>query len=253
MTPRLEMVAVSDRGMVRSGNEDRVAVQPVVGLAVLADGMGGHNAGEVASGMAVELIVAEVLEKVDPAAALSSEDAAAIIAGSVQAANAHINAAGAASRERAGMGTTVVAALWHDDLVTVGHVGDSRLYCLRGADLLPMTLDHTLVQEIVNGGALTMAQARKVASRSVLTRAVGTESTVQVDVESFRAEPGDVYVLCSDGLSEMLDDGEIAAVLFGFGETLRAAADELVRRANENGGTDNVSVILVRAAAESAA
>jgi protein phosphatase len=248
MTPPLDMVAVSDRGRIRAGNEDRVAAQAAIGLAVLADGMGGHNAGEVASGMAVELIVADALQLVDPAAALDASQAQALIAECIARANARIHAAGSASRERAGMGTTVVAALWHDASVTVGHVGDSRCYLLRGPDFTQLTRDHTLVQERVDSGIMSFAEARSAASRNILTRALGSEAAVNIDLDTYETEPGDVYLICSDGLTEMLDDSEIAAVLVGFGSTLRSAADELVRRANANGGVDNVSVILVRTA-----
>ena len=249
MTPRLDMVAVSDRGMVRPGNEDRVAVQPPVGLAVLADGMGGHNAGEVASGMAVELIVADALERIDPAAALPDDDARALIADHITRANARIYAAGAESRERSGMGTTIVAALWHDASLTVGHVGDSRCYRLRGPDLTRLTRDHTLVQGRVDLGALTPDEARTAPGRNILTRALGSEPNVEVDLDTHATQPEDLYLLCSDGLTEMLPDVEIAAVLVAFGSRLRDAADELVRRANANGGVDNVSIILVRTAA----
>lgn len=253
MTPALDMVAVSDRGRLRAGNEDRVAAQAAIGLAVLADGMGGHNAGEVASGMAVELIVAAALGSVDPAALLTAAAAQALVADHIAHANARIHAAGSASRERAGMGTTVVEALWHDSSVTVGHVGDSRCYLLRGPDFTRLTRDHTLVQERVDSGALSFAEARHAASRNILTRALGSEREVDIDLDTYETRPGDVYLLCSDGLTEMLEDSEIAAVLVGFGATLRSAADELVRRANENGGVDNVSVILVRAGGGSAA
>jgi protein phosphatase len=249
MTPALDMVAVSDRGMVRAGNEDSVAVNAGIGLAVLADGMGGHNAGEVASGMAVDLVVADALDKIDPAAPLSAQDAQALVAGHVAVANARVHAAGAAARERAGMGTTIVVALWHDTSLTLGHVGDSRCYRLRGYHLTQLTRDHTLVQEGVDRGALTLDQARLAASRNILTRALGTEPEVAVDLDTLATRAEDVYLLCSDGLTEMLDDSEIAAVIVAFGATLRVAADELVRRANANGGVDNVSVILVRQAA----
>ena len=253
MTPRLDMVAVSDRGMLRPGNEDRVAVQPAVGLAVLADGMGGHNAGEVASGMAVELIVAEALEEIDPAAPLDDVEARALVSGHIGRANARIYAAGAASPERKGMGTTIVAALWHDTSLTLGHVGDSRCYRLRGAGFTRLTRDHTLVQQRVDHGTLSAEAARTAPGRNILTRALGSEPAVEVDLDTHATQPEDVYLLCSDGLTEMLDDAEIAAVLVGFGGPLRAAADELVRRANANGGVDNVSVILVRAPASGSA
>jgi protein phosphatase len=151
------------------------------------------------------------------------------------------------------MGTTIVAALWHDTSVTVGHVGDSRFYRLRGSALTRLTRDHTLVQERVDRGTLSFDAARTAVSRNILTRALGTEPDVKIDLETHATVPGDVYLLCSDGLTEMLEDAEIASVLAGCGAALRSAADDLVRRANANGGIDNVSVILVRAAAEARA
>ena len=246
------MVAISDRGVVRRQNEDRVAVQPAIGLAVLADGMGGHNAGDVASGMAVELIVADALTSIAPAADLTDADAQTLVAEYIRGANAQIHVAGASNRERSGMGTTVVVALWHGSSLTVGHVGDSRCYLLRGSDLLQLTRDHTLVQERVDLGALSFDDARRAPGRNILTRALGTDVHVEVDLDTYETQSGDIYLLCSDGLTEMLEDSEIAAVLVGFGPTLRSAAEELVRRANANGGVDNVSVILARAASESA-
>jgi serine/threonine protein phosphatase PrpC len=245
----LEMVAVSDRGRVRPGNEDCAAVHPEIGLAVLADGMGGHNAGEVASGMAVSLIGEGMLLDIDGEVPLTPERARGLIAAQVSSANAQIHAAGAARRDRTGMGTTVVVSLWHEGAVSVGHVGDSRFYRRRGNDLAQLTRDHTVVQEQVDRGYLSPAEAKRAPGRNILTRALGTDAHVDADLDTFDTAPGDVYLLCSDGLTEMLADVEIGGVLAAFGASLDAAADELVRRANENGGVDNISVILVRVGA----
>jgi protein phosphatase len=247
MISSLDMAALSDCGRVRAGNEDCVAAQPQVGLAVLADGMGGHNAGEVASRMAVDAIVAGVLAALEPGASPSSADVRALIAGAVTAANDHIHEEGRSSRERAGMGTTVVVALWHGASVTVAHVGDSRFYRLRGTELAQLTRDHTLVQDGLERGALTPEQARLAPARNILTRALGSEPAVEIDLHTHAAQPGDLYLLCSDGLTEMLEDAEIAAVLSGAGESLHGIAEALVERANANGGVDNVSVVLARA------
>jgi PPM family protein phosphatase len=253
MTPRLEMAAVSDRGMLRAGNEDCVAVDPDLGLAVLADGMGGHNAGEVASRMAVDTVVAGMRQSLDSNFTPSSDETRSLVLRHVGHANAEIYAAGSASRERAGMGTTIVVALWHDAQLIVAHVGDSRCYRLRGDTLTQITRDHTVVQAHVDAGALSSAQARTAAARNILTRALGTEASVEIDVATHDCEAADIWLLCSDGLTEMLDDPEIASVVAKPSATLQEIADELVRRANDNGGVDNVSVILVRAAHRSAA
>ena len=253
MTPRLEMAALSDRGVLRAGNEDCVAVEPAIGLAVLADGMGGHNAGEVASRMAVDVVLAGMRQSLDSNFTPSADEAHALVARHVRNANAEINAAGSASRERTGMGTTIVVALWHDAQLTLGHVGDSRCYRLRGEALTQLTRDHTVVQAHVDAGALSAAQARVAAARNILTRALGTEPEVEVDLATHQCERGDVWLLCSDGLTEMLDDLEIARVVAEPAATLQEIADELVRRANGAGGVDNVSVILVRACGGSSA
>jgi serine/threonine protein phosphatase PrpC len=245
----VDMVARSDRGRVRAGNEDCAAVYPEIALAVLADGMGGHNAGEVASGMAVSLIGEGMLLDIDPSSPLTPERARDLIATQIAHANAQILAAGAARRERSGMGTTVVVSLWHEGAVSVGHVGDSRMYRRRGDDLTQLTRDHTFVQGRVDRGELLPADARRAAGRNILTRALGTEPHVDIDLATFDTAPDDVYLLCSDGLTEMLEDGEIDAVLAAFRGQLDAAADELVRRSNEAGGVDNVSVIVVRVGA----
>jgi protein phosphatase len=239
--------------MLRSGNEDSVAVDPAIGVAVLADGMGGHNAGEVASRIAVDTVIAGMRQSLDSNFIPSGADAEALVARHVRHANAEIYAAGSARSDRKGMGTTIVVALWHEGEVTIGHVGDSRCYRLRGETLTQLTRDHTLVQEHVDAGALSAAQARIAAARNILTRALGTEAVVEIELAAHDCAPGDVYLLCSDGLTEMLDDDEIARVVAAPRGTLQEAADELVRRANDNGGVDHVSVILVRAAGGSAA
>ena len=251
MTPALEMAAVSDRGQVRAHNEDRVAAFPQLGLALLADGRGGHKAGAVASGMAVDLMGEAMRAALLSGEPLTAEGARSLIAGHIVRANAQIHAAGDSRREYGGMGTTLVVALWHGAWVSVGHVGDSRFYRLRDGALTRLTRDHTLIQEQVDRGMLSAGDARTAAGRNILTRALGTEPNVDADVDTFESAAADVYVLCSDGLTEMLEDEEIAGVLAAPGVHLGSAAAELVRRANDNGGVDNVSVILVRASAAS--
>jgi protein phosphatase len=144
------------------------------------------------------------------------------------------------------MGTTLVVALWHGGFVTTGHVGDSRLYRLRRGELTQLTRDHSVAQERVERGTLTPQEARVTPIRNILTRAVGTEAEVKADVRTTRTEAGDLYLLCSDGLTEMVADAAIAQVLEASGSGLEAAAGALVRLANDGGGVDNISVALVR-------
>jgi serine/threonine protein phosphatase PrpC len=242
----VELAAVTHRGIVRSRNEDYVSAHPDIGLAVLADGMGGHSAGDVASRMAVETIVEGIESAPASAAAPGQASAQSLIAEHIDRANAKIHAAASAHREYAGMGTTVVVALWRDGEMSIGHVGDSRLYRLRQGELLQLTRDHTLVQQRVDSGSLTPDEARRAVGRNVLTRAVGSEAGVQIDLNTFETAPGDVYLLCSDGLTEMLRDSDIAALLAIPGASLAQAAHALVEAANARGGVDNISVILAR-------
>jgi protein phosphatase len=178
-------------------------------------------------------------------AAPSDEDARLVAA--VRHANDAIYAAAGEDYERSGMGTTVVAAWLRADRLVVAHVGDSRLYRLRGTALEALTRDHTQVQELVDRGILTPEQARVSTRRNFLSRALGTFSDVEIDCASHRPEPGDVYLLCSDGLTNMVDDAEITAIIRGSA-TLDAAAGLLVSQANEYGGRDNISVALARLA-----
>src|SRR5690349_21852255 len=198
--------------------------------------MGGAQAGEVASEMAIDQFVAE-RETEAPA-----EEQLEQIA---KAANRKIWDMAQADTRRAGMGTTLTAAMVDGQYVAVGHVGDSRLYLYRGGELERMTRDHSLVEEFVRQGKLTPEQAEKHPQRSVLTRALGPESAVEVDTFRIPARDGDVYLLCSDGLSGMVSDGDMAAIL-ASGDSLPQMADALIAAANDNGGRDNITAVLVR-------
>jgi protein phosphatase len=243
------MAAVTDRGRLRAHNEDAVAVDPGARLAIVADGMGGHNAGEVASRMALDLtregIVARLQELGSGIDALGAET---LVRSEIERANAAIYEAGASRGDYAGMGTTVVVALWHGCFVTAAHVGDSRLYRLRRGELAQLTRDHSVVQERVERGTLTPEEARLAPFRNMLTRALGTQPHVRSDVRTTRIEAGDVYLLCSDGLTEMLLDSAIAETLERAGADIDSAAEALVALANSHGGVDNISVALVRVA-----
>lgn len=251
MTQALEIASRSDPGRVRSRNEDSIYVNAGLGLVILADGMGGYNAGEVASGMATNLIGAG-LEKAfgnrppqrsDPAGTLLTRTALETVIGD---ANGAIFESAQRESQYAGMGTTLVTAIFYDNSLTVGHVGDSRLYRLRDRELKVVTRDHSLLQEQIDSGMISADQARYSQNRNLVTRALGVDSVVDPEIRDYDTLPEDIYLLCSDGLNDMIEDTEIAATLIANRSDLQKAADELVRAANESGGRDNVSVILVR-------
>ena len=251
MSAVLEIVTLSDPGMVRSNNEDAVMANPVRGFAVLADGMGGYNAGEVASGMATALLGTE-LEKAFAEREPTSIDAAgkswahACLEAEMARVNGAIYQAAQSQPQYAGMGTTLVAGVFHDNRVTVGHIGDSRLYRLRGEDFQQITRDHSLLQEQIDSGLITAEQARHSQNKNLVTRAVGIDPEVLAEIHDHAVLAGDIYLFCSDGLNDMVEDEEIAMTLGMLSANLELCATQLVQMANDNGGRDNVSVILVK-------
>jgi protein phosphatase len=244
----LEVVIATHPGMVRSHNEDSVAADPEIGLAVLADGMGGYNAGEVASGIAVEMIKVEMKKSLagKRPGDLNGQHAEQLIMEHSTRANAAIYEASQSQPQYSGMGTTLVVALWHDNKMSVGHVGDSRLYRLRAGVLEQVTRDHSLLQEQIDSGMITKEQARHSQNKNLVTRAVGIDPEVETEVHTYPVQAGDIYVLCSDGLNDMVLDEDIELTLSSLQANLPLAAQQLVQQANDNGGRDNVSVILVR-------
>jgi PPM family protein phosphatase len=255
MTDRapLDVVSVSHPGMVRSHNEDALFVDGAAGLAVLADGMGGYNAGEVASGIAVDVITKSMmpeltsgreLTKVDIATGLSH--AALLLRQQIAVANQEIYDAAQARPECAGMGTTIVAAVFCGSRVSIGHIGDSRCYRLRGEKFERLTRDHSLLQEQIDSGMLTPERAKFSLNKNLVTRALGIEEVAPADVSEYRVEANDTFLFCSDGLTDMVDDEVIGGLLVERDGSLESAGDELVELANRNGGRDNISVILVR-------
>lgn len=245
-TPALEFAAATDRGRVRPKNEDSILVDPVHGFALLADGVGGYNAGEVASHMAVTVIAEGLRPALRERQTAGAPDIASLLQHEIEATNAAIHHAGLSHPAYAGMATTLVAAVFHDGRVTVGHVGDSRLYRLRGGVLEALTRDHSVVQEQVDRGILSPQAARLSPQAHLITRALGNEATVEVELHEYAALPGDVYLLCSDGLFNAVEEDGIRDVVEGYGADVQGAAQHLVRMANDNGGWDNVSVIVVR-------
>jgi len=229
-----EQYAGSDTGRQRRANEDSVLARSP--LFVVADGMGGAQAGEVASRIAVEAFQLGLADGDEPELALATL---------AQSANARIHELSHANAEQAGMGTTLTAIYVGEDEVAIAHVGDSRAYCLRDGELLRLTDDHSLVDELIRQGRLTPEEALDHPQRSVITRALGPEVVVEVDTRSFRARAGDVLLLCSDGLTTMVGEEQIAATVLAH-PRLRDAGEALIAAANEAGGRDNITVVLVR-------
>ncbi len=252
LTDALEIASCTDAGIVRSHNEDSIVTDAKCGLVVLADGMGGYNAGEVASGMATSIISTELQQALWTGAPDGSALTCAgtptqrLLIEQIEKANGSIYQAAQSHAQYAGMGTTLVAAVFHDNRITTAHIGDSRLYRLREGRLEQLTKDHSLLQEQIDSGMLTPEQARFSQNKNLVTRALGIEPAVEAEVHEFAAMPGDVYLLCSDGLNDMVSDEDIAMTLHTLSGSLGLAAQQLVQLANDNGGRDNISVILVR-------
>ncbi len=244
---KYEFFACTDTGRVRSNNEDAVSVDAQANIAVLADGMGGYSAGEVASGMATDFIRAEMARWLGQSTtAPSGQDIRRALEICVDNANQAIYDAALANLDYAGMGTTLVVGVLSGERLVLGHVGDSRCYRWRAGVLKQITRDHSWLQEQVDAGLLTPQQAAVSSSRNLVTRALGVEPIVELEINEFKMESHDLLLLCSDGLSEMLGADEIAALL-STNETLEEKATRLIAAANANGGRDNISVLLVQA------
>ena len=252
LASKIEIVQKTDTGLRRDHNEDSVGVEKAIGLAVLADGMGGHNSGEIASAMAV----AHVLERfkknyknldhggLDWETGLTQETI--LLQSTIKEANQEIYNAAQSSLSHRGMGTTVVGMLFLNNKVSIAHVGDSRAYRLRDGSFELLTEDHSLLQELVRKGFYTREEARQSDQKNVITRALGIDPRVTIDIAEEITDVGDIYLACSDGLTDMVSDNEIHRILQENDKDMETAADELVLAANENGGKDNISVILAR-------
>ena len=242
----LEFFSATDTGRARSNNEDSVAVDDATALLVLADGMGGYNAGEVASGMATSFIKSELGRWLSEAHDTATDtDVRRAMDICVDNANRAIFNAANSNPQYAGMGTTLVVGVFREQRLLLGHVGDSRAYRLRAQRLTQITHDHSLLQEQIDSGLITPEQAAFSANKNLVTRAVGVEDTVLLETHLHDVLPGDTYLLCSDGLSDMLDDESIAQLLTSA-DTLSEAAGALIDAANDAGGKDNISVVLAR-------
>jgi protein phosphatase len=241
----------SDVGLSRDHNEDDFICESEMNLAILADGMGGHNAGEVASQIAVQQVCNALKAVLRPEFELSSDiQYKDIVRDAVELANTEIHEHSIEHPECAGMGTTLVSALIRDDKIILANVGDSRIYRLRNNSLEQLTNDHSLVQELVDNGYLSAEEASLSVSKNLITRALGIGEEVEVDVFVHDISGGDLYLLCSDGLSDLVDDEFIEESLNENTGDLVASAKALIGLANTNGGTDNITVILVSVTAE---
>lgn len=252
LSDALEVVRLTDVGLLRDHNEDAIASDVTMGFVILADGMGGYKAGEVASEIAVLSITADLKEAMIndrsnlEAVGFKKQSESQLIINAVKQANEVIYHVSQTQSQCAGMGTTLVVGLFTNNKLLVGHIGDSRMYRLRGQVLTQITEDHSLLQEQIKLGLITPEQAKFSANRNLVTRALGTDPEVELELNEYDVALEDVYLLCSDGLSDMVDDGVIQAALNEHSFSLTKAAEVLVRLANDNGGKDNISVILVK-------
>jgi protein phosphatase len=245
--PFIEVAALSDVGNVRQYNEDSLAVDVENGILALADGMGGHRAGEVASRLATESLRASLTAALaaledTPGAPLSRN----VIEESIYQANSVIRNAGSEDPKCAGMGTTLVLAVIRNARVTLAHVGDSRIYRVRAGHMRLFTRDDSLVRDQVELGVISAEEASRSHNRSLVTRALGIADTVTPHVADDTVVPGDIYLLCSDGLNDLVPDADIELIVASLASNLTLAAHHLVQAAKDNGGFDNVSVILAR-------
>ncbi|MBC7680827.1 MAG: Stp1/IreP family PP2C-type Ser/Thr phosphatase [Ferruginibacter sp.] len=244
-----EFCTQTHTGLLRENNEDAVAFDAPSGVAVLADGMGGYKAGEVASSMATAFIHTELGRwLLDAGLQANAKEVRRAMDICVHNANLAVFTAANTHEEYVGMGTTLVVGVFRDSRLLVGHIGDSRCYRFRGTTLLQITKDHSLLQEQLDAGLITPAEAAISTNKNLVTRALGIEDAVLLEVHEHAVEQGDVYLMCSDGLSDMVDDAPIARIM----ETdapLDQKARQLISIANAHGGRDNITVLLVHAVA----
>jgi protein phosphatase len=245
----LQIAAKTDTGLVRAHNEDSIVHSLEYGLAILADGMGGYNAGEVASAIATstlkETLEGQLQNNGWIARSNHSKYIQQLLAESVERANSAILEAAHNEPQFSGMGTTLVAAVFHWNKLTIAHVGDSRAYRLRHGELTLITRDHSLLQEQIDAGLVDPDWARFSSNRNLITRAVGVDHSIVAEIHDHLTQAGDIYLLCSDGLSDMLSMQEIGDILKQTRSNLGLTCGALIARANSNGGRDNTSVILI--------
>ena len=252
---KLQIVERSDVGQVRDHNEDFIISDEKRGIAVLADGMGGMNAGEVASSMSAHVVMDELVGFVDGSSTLQMADKQPgdiggyekrVLQTSVEKANSAVFHVSQTQPQCRGMGTTIIATLFYDNKIVVGHIGDSRMYRCRDDELEQITKDHSFVQELIDKGLYSEEEARISSQKNVVTRAVGVAPTIEAEVNEHDALPGDLYLMCSDGLTDLVSDKDIQSIIDLSGSNLEGMAEQLVEMANASGGKDNISIILIR-------
>jgi protein phosphatase len=252
LSAKIDFAEISDVGRVRDHNEDAIGSVGEIGLMVLADGMGGYNAGEVASGIAVDIVTEmatdgadrEERNDIDSHSGLMRQSI--VLRDAVYRANKIIYQTAQSQTNCEGMGTTIVACMFYDDKISIAHVGDSRAYRLRAGQLEQITMDHSLLQELVDRGFYSAEEAQRSTNRNYVTRALGVEPTVDVEVHEHAVLPDDVYLLCSDGLPDMVEDDDIHLTISTFNASLDVVGQQLIDLANDHGGRDNVSVMLAQ-------
>ncbi len=246
----LEFASLTDTGLVRAHNEDAIETSAELGLAILADGMGGYNAGEVASRMCVDLIGKHIKQKQQsawiPLISRQTMVASRWVNDAISYANERVLKAAHEHAEYVGMGTTIVVAMCHQDKLLVAHVGDSRAYRFRSGELKQITKDHSVLQAQIDAGLISEEQAKYSPIKNLITRAVGAQLEIEVEIHDHKLEEGDIYLLCSDGLTDMLSYDQIQRILKQQHTQLEVCCQSLVNGANNCGGRDNISVILFK-------
>lgn len=249
---KIQIVGMTDTGRVRRNNEDSIGYDSALGLLVLADGMGGHLGGEVASTLSVDTIIDSVQKNLpsisngqyDQATGFSLESIC--VQNAIEHANDLIYRKSNIEPELRGMGTTIVVLLFYDNRFTLSHIGDSRCYRFRADNLDQITKDHSLMQELIDRGFYTPEEAKKSLNKNLVTKALGIDPAITPDVQEEMVLKNDIYLLCSDGLTDLVEDEFISLTIKRFSDNLEEAAKQLITKANQNGGKDNISVILCR-------
>ena len=243
----LKVCGMTNIGKRRELNEDSFKICGFEngaphGVCVLADGMGGHNAGEIASSTAAEIVADELAENL---CKTDDKDICHNIAAAIDFANSRIYEMSLSNREQAGMGTTLVVAYVKDEQLWVANIGDSRAYVINAKEICKMTIDHSIVEELVRRGTITREEARSHPDKNIITRAVGTEEYVDADYYDYKLSEGETIILCSDGLTETVRDERIQEIIVNE-EDIAKAVDALIEEANKNGGVDNITVVAFR-------
>jgi protein phosphatase len=251
MSASLDFALKSHPGRVRPLNEDAIGADPDIGLFLLADGLGGYNAGEVASAMAVSQLLTELSSRLDEAARTEAPfDPSAVLYDALVDMNATIFKAALNSAAYEGMATTIVVAWFLGGRLWAAHAGDSRMYRVRGGELVQITRDHSFSQELLDAGMVTEEEARMLPAKNLVTKALGASPDLEPEVRDYDVLPGDMMIMCSDGLTEMASHREMADLISACGSDISETARRLVELANDAGGRDNISVVVIRLSGE---